>query len=108
MYFVDIYENLDIFPCLIAYAQIVPSWADQLLPQLLMNLSNTSHTQCNHIKHMHEGFGVKNKFCYEKLDIFSDIGFDIFKELSDVIFSMLLKIPNVADYYLKDHLHRFY
>ena len=46
---------------------------------------------------------------YEKLDIyFSEISFDIFKELSGVIFSEHLILPNVADCYLQDHLHRFY
>ena len=34
------------------YALIVPSLTDQLLPQLLMNQSNTL-TQCRHIKPMH-------------------------------------------------------
>ena len=60
---------------------------------------------------MHEGMWCKNIFFYKmtamKLDIFADITFDIFKELSDVIFSMHFILPNVADCYLKYHLHRF-
>ena len=45
---------------------------------------------------------------YDKYDICSNISFDIFKELSGVTFSLHLILPNVADCYLKDHLHRFY
>ena len=29
--------------------------ADQLLPQLLIELFDTLYTQCKHIEHMHEG-----------------------------------------------------
>ena len=32
-----------------------PSWADQLLPQLLMEQFDTFPIQCRHIEHMHEG-----------------------------------------------------
>ena len=38
----------------VVYAQIVPSWTDQLLPRLL-NL----HIHCRHIEHMHEGVWFK-------------------------------------------------
>ena len=43
------------------YAWIVPLWADQLLPQLLMEQFDTLPLQCRHIEHMHEGvwFGKK-------------------------------------------------
>ena len=34
---------------------IVHTRADQLLPQLLMELFDTVYTQCRHIEHMHEG-----------------------------------------------------
>ena len=34
---------------------MVPSWADQLLPQLLMEQFDTLPIQCRHIEHMHEG-----------------------------------------------------
>ena len=37
------------------YAWIVPLWADQLLPQLLMEQFNTLSIQCRHNEHMHEG-----------------------------------------------------
>ena len=36
------------------YAKIVPSWADQLLPQLLMEQFDTLPIQYRHIEHMHE------------------------------------------------------
>ena len=37
------------------YALIVPLWANQLLPQLLMKLFDTLSIQCRHNEHMHEG-----------------------------------------------------
>ena len=43
------------------YALIVPLWADQLLPQLLMKQFNALSIQCRHIEHMQEG--VYN-FCW--------------------------------------------
>ena len=45
---------------------MVPSWADQLLPQLLMEQFDTLPIQCKHIEHMHE------RFCSEKI-IFDDM-----------------------------------
>ena len=44
------------------YAWIVPLWADQLLPQLLMEQLDPLPLQCRHIEHMHEGvlFGNNN------------------------------------------------
>ena len=42
---------------------MVPSWADQLLPQLLMEQFDTLPIQCRHIEHMHEGVWFrKNNF----------------------------------------------
>ena len=38
------------------YAWIVPLWAAQLLPQLLMEQFDTLQIQCRHSEHMHEGF----------------------------------------------------
>ena len=38
-----------------AYAIIVPSWVDQLLPQFLMEQFDTLPSHCGHIGHMHEG-----------------------------------------------------
>ena len=40
---------------------MVPSWADQLLPQLLMEQFDTLPLQYRHIEHMHEGFWLKKK-----------------------------------------------
>ena len=37
------------------YAWIVPLWAKQFLPQLLMEQFDTLRIQCRHIEHMHEG-----------------------------------------------------
>ena len=55
---------------------MVPSLADQLLPQLLMEQFDTLPIQCLHIQHMHEGVWLrKNNFwqndSYENLDNFS-------------------------------------
>ena len=61
---------------------MVPSWADQLLPQLLMEQFDTLPMQCRHIEHKHEGVWFrkiifdKNDSC-ENLDNFSDKGFDM-------------------------------
>ena len=43
------------------YAQVVPSGADQLLPQLLIQQIDTLPIQCRHTEHMHEG--VLFNFC---------------------------------------------
>ena len=37
------------------YAWIVPLWAAQLLPQLLMEQFETLRIQCRHIEHLHKG-----------------------------------------------------
>ena len=57
------------------YAWIVPLWADQLLPELLMEQFDTLPLQCRHIEHMHEGvwfdcFFLQNDSC-KKLRQFS-------------------------------------
>ena len=44
------------------YAWIVPSWADELLPQLLMEHFDTLPIQYRHIEHMHEGVWLKKIF----------------------------------------------
>ena len=42
---------------------MVPSWADQLLVQPLMEQFDTLHIQCRHIENMHEGVRLrKNNF----------------------------------------------
>ena len=58
---------------------MVPSWADQLLPQLLMEQFDTLPIQCRLTEHMHEGVWFrKNNFWQndscENLDNFSLIG----------------------------------
>ena len=46
-----------------AYAKIVHTRADQLLPQLLMEQFDTFCIQCRHIEHMNEGVWYrKNDF----------------------------------------------
>ena len=58
-------DNLDNFFLnkAIVYALTVPSWADQLLPQLLMEQFDTLPIQYRHIEHMHEGVWFrKNNF----------------------------------------------
>ena len=37
------------------YAWIVPSWANQILPQLLIEQFDVLSIQCRPIEHMHEG-----------------------------------------------------
>ena len=43
------------------YALIVPSWVDQLLPQLLIEQFDTLPLQDTHIEHMHEGAWFQKK-----------------------------------------------
>ena len=54
-----------------AYAWIVPLWAEQILPQLLMVQFDTLPIQCRHIEHMHEG--VYNFFAHILLTSFSKL-----------------------------------
>ena len=54
--FIIFVELRQLFPCMaFVYAWIVPLWADQLLPQLLMEQFDTLPIQCRNIEHMHEG-----------------------------------------------------
>ena len=50
---------------------MVPSWADQLLLQLLMKQFDTLPIQCRHIEHMHEG--IHNFFGTDSTEIFSKL-----------------------------------
>ena len=54
---------------------MMPSWADQLLPQLLIEQFDTFPLQYRHIKHIHEGvwlnFFFLQKDSYENLDNYS-------------------------------------
>ena len=61
---------------------MVPSWADQLLPQFLIEHFDTLPLQYRHIEDMHEGvwFGkiIFDKMTSdENLDFFFGISFDI-------------------------------
>ena len=49
-----------------AFAIIVHTWVDQLLPQLLMEQFDTLLIQCRHIEHMHEGVWLE-KFFFDKV-----------------------------------------
>ena len=52
----QLWELRQLFPYMaFVYAWIVPSWADQLLLQLLLEQFDTLRIQCRHIEHMHEG-----------------------------------------------------
>ena len=46
---------------------MVPSWANQLLPQLLMEQFDTLPLQYRHIEHMLEGVWLKKKLIYDKM-----------------------------------------
>ena len=80
----DSCENLDIFSLIrLLYMHRwclngpVPLWADQLLPQLLLEQFDTLPIQCRHIDHMYEGVWFRKKSNFwqndscENLDIFS-------------------------------------
>ena len=62
---------------------MVPSWSDQLLPQLLMDQFDMLPKQCRHIEHLHDGVWFGKKINFDKMTsmrtktIFSDISFDI-------------------------------
>ena len=47
---------------------MVPSLADQLLPQLLMEQFDTLSIQCRHIEHMHEGDWFR-KIIFDKMTV---------------------------------------
>ena len=46
---------------------MVPSWADQLLLQLLMEQFDTLPVQCRHIEHMHEGVWFRKNIVFDKM-----------------------------------------
>ena len=51
------------------YAWIVPLWADQLLPQLLIEQFDSLPIQCRHIEHMHEGNLILCQYNVDTLNI---------------------------------------
>ena len=54
--FIIFVEPRQLFPYMaFGYAWIVPLWADQLLPQLLMEQFDTLPIQCRHIELICEG-----------------------------------------------------
>ena len=58
---------MQLFPLkALVYAKIVPSWADQLLQQLLMEQIDTLPIQCRHIEHKHDEFGSE-RIIFDKL-----------------------------------------
>ena len=69
----DSYENLDNFFSQYGFC-ICFVYADQLLPQLLIEQFDTLPSQYRHIEHMHEGVWLKKSFWHsdsnENLDNF--------------------------------------
>ena len=63
--FVELRQFFPYMACV--YAWIVPLWANQLLPQLLLEQFDNLRIQCRHIEHMHEG--VYNFFCTDSTEI---------------------------------------
>ena len=45
---------------------MVPSWANQLQPELLMEQFDTLPIQCKHIEHMHGGVWLGKKYFFIK------------------------------------------
>ena len=67
--FIIFVELRQLFPCMaFVYAWIVPLWANQLLPQFLMEQFDTLQIQCRHIEHMHEGVIIF--VCMDSTEIF--------------------------------------
>ena len=48
---------------------MVPSWADELLPQLFMEQFDTLPIQCRHIERLHEGVWFRKKKIVDTLNI---------------------------------------
>ena len=46
---------------------MVPSWPDQLLPQLLMEQFEILPIQFKHIEHMHEGVFFRKKIIFDEM-----------------------------------------
>ena len=67
--FIIFVELRKVFPYMaFVYTWIVPLWADQLLPQLLMEQFDTLPIQCRQIEHMHEGVIIL--VCTDSTEIF--------------------------------------
>ena len=46
---------------------MVPSWADQLLVQLMMEQFDTLPIQCRHIEHTHEGVWLRKNKIFDNM-----------------------------------------
>ena len=78
------------------YAWIVPLWAAQLLPQLLIEQFDTLRIQCRHIEHMHEG--VYN-FCLAQILLkssFQNLGLLVLT-ITCQVFSLNLTVRGVSN-----------
>ena len=78
------------------YAWIVPLWAAQLLPQLLIEQFDTLWIQCRHIEHMHEG--VYN-FCLAQILLkssFQNLGLLVLT-ITCKVFSLNLTVRGVSN-----------
>ena len=92
---------------------MVPSWSDQLLPQLLMEQFDVLPIQYRHIEHMYEGVWFGKFFFLIKWHLWELIRlFFRYKlwyiEISGVNNFVYLILTNVPDCTLSDHLRRFY
>ena len=56
------------------YAWIVPLWAEQLLPQLLMEQIDTLLIQCRLIEFMHEGV-LSRKNIFWQIDSYGNLDY---------------------------------
>ena len=63
---------------------MVPSWANQLLPQLLMEQLDTLPIQYRHIEHMHEGVWLNTlNICMKEFITF------VYTDSTEIFFSKL-------------------
>ena len=79
---------------------MVSSWADQLLPQLLMEQIDIAPTQCRHTDYMHEGIWLRKKK-FEKIDSCENLEDNFFPNRA---FVYALMVPSWADQILSQLL----
>ena len=82
-----------------AYAIIVHTWVDQLLPQLLMEQFDTMPIQCRPIEHMHEGVWLRIFFFLTKWQLW-----ELRQFFPDSDFVYALMVPSWADQLLQQFL----
>ena len=65
----DSFVNLAIFSpfSCFAFAEIVHTQGSQLVPELLLKLSDTLHIQYRYIEHVHEEVSCKKKILFSKM-----------------------------------------